>query len=53
VLPPKDASVAASGGDTVSIEGVVLEAPRNIGLKGDVPDDANEEIYVLATAVKK
>jgi hypothetical protein len=53
VLPPKDGSTTVNGGDTVTIEGVVLEAPRNLGLKGDVPEETNEDIYVMATTVKK
>lgn len=53
ILPSEDSSVTVSDGDSVSIEGVVLRAPRNLGMSGDVPEETNEDIYVMASSVKK
>ncbi|MEZ5291018.1 MAG: hypothetical protein R2745_08055 [Vicinamibacterales bacterium] len=52
VLPASHAGVAVDSGDTVSIEGVLLEAPRHMAPEGDAPDGTNEEIYVLATDIQ-
>ena len=51
VLPADNQSVKQ--GDTVTIEGLVLELPRHMEnhLKG--PSDLNEDIYVYATAIKR
>lgn len=55
VLPADRTGTTASvgGGDTVAVDGVVLKAPRGLGLEGDVPEDANDDIYVLATAIRR
>lgn len=50
VLPPAE-SADVDAGARVTIEGVVLKAPRDMRLTGDVADNHNEDIYVLATAV--
>jgi hypothetical protein len=50
VLPPADAKGMKTG-STVSVEGIVLKAPRDLELAGDLPDDTNEDIYVLATSI--
>lgn len=44
-------SEAAEAGATVTVEGVVLRAPKDLGLRGDAPDDTNEDVYILATSV--
>ena len=37
--------------DGSTVEGVVLRAPKDLGLRGDAPDDTNEDVYILATSV--
>ena len=51
VVPTKDSYLTVDHGETVAIEGVVLQAPRGLATHGDVPDDINEDIYILATTV--
>lgn len=50
VLPAKK-GLDVTAGATVSVEGVVLKAPSNMRLTGDMPEDANDDIYVLATSI--
>lgn len=51
VLPAPNQSVRQ--GDTVTVEGVVLELPRHMEDKLNGPSDLNDDIYVYATAVKR
>jgi hypothetical protein len=51
VLPADGVESDLSSGQTITVEGVVLEAPRNLALQGDLPQDTNDDIYVLATNV--
>ncbi|MEZ5284705.1 MAG: hypothetical protein R2712_07840 [Vicinamibacterales bacterium] len=53
VLPSAGTSAEVASGDSVTIEGIVLRAPRNMALEGDMPDDTNDDIYVLATGVTR
>ena len=41
-----------SAGETVSLEGVVLELPRSMREKANTVNDANDDIYVYAMTVK-
>jgi hypothetical protein len=51
ILPAKDSWLTVKDGDTIAIEGVVLQAPRSLKTHGDAPDDLNEDVYVMATTV--
>lgn len=55
VLPSdRDGSVKApSEGDSVSIEGIVLEMPRSLRDTAHANGSGNDEIYVYATSVRK
>ncbi|MGE0815677.1 MAG: hypothetical protein AB7O28_10725 [Vicinamibacterales bacterium] len=52
VLPASRPYASVDSGDTVTIDGVILEAPRHMAPQGDAPDDTNEDIYVLATGIQ-
>ena len=53
VLPAHENKADVRLGDTVSIDGVVLQMPRHIDKKLKAPAGANDEIYVYATNVNK
>jgi hypothetical protein len=53
VLPVDGVEADLSAGQTIAVEGVVLEAPRHLALEGDLPMDSNDDIYVLATSVTR
>jgi hypothetical protein len=40
-------------GETVSLEGVILQMPRGMKDRLDTPDNANTDIYIFATQMKK
>jgi hypothetical protein len=48
---PATAGVTVKGGDTVSIEGVVLQMPRNMVMRLNPPQGFNEDVYLYATMV--
>jgi hypothetical protein len=53
VLPPRpDAQPSVTQGQSVSIDGVVLEMPRRFRQKAEAVSNANDDIYVYATIVK-
>jgi hypothetical protein len=49
VLPAEQGPGSAESGDMVSIEGVVLQMPRDMESRLDGPDDVNNDIYIYAT----
>jgi hypothetical protein len=50
VLPAtQQARGSAAAGDEVSIEGIVLEMPRDMANRLDGPDGVNDDIYIFAT----
>jgi hypothetical protein len=54
VLPVNDAGKTSSPavGQSVSIDGVVLQMPRRLRDRADALNDANDRIYVYATSIK-
>jgi hypothetical protein len=53
VLPVEGVDAELSAGQNITVDGVVLEAPRHLALEGDLPQDSNDDIYVLATNVTR
>ena len=53
VLPAKAGAMNFREGETVSIDGVVLELPGGMGSRIKAPRTANDDIYVYATAVAR
>jgi hypothetical protein len=56
VLPSSADSTTVGTGDTVSVEGVVLQLPRGLKDRLNVPSgakDLNDDIYVYATNIRK
>ena len=50
---PAHHKVSVRAGDTVSLNGVVLQMPSDMEEKLRAPDGANDDIYVYATSVNK
>jgi len=53
VLPALKDKTSVQVGDTVSIDGVVLQMPRKMDDRLNAPAGSNDDIYVYATSVKK
>jgi hypothetical protein len=55
VLPSSDRNVTVNAGDTVTIEGVVLQLPDDMEREVTAPADSrfNDDVYVFATKVDK
>jgi hypothetical protein len=53
VKPADSVQVTVREGDTIGIEGVVLEMPRGMRDRLGTPDQANTRIYVYATKIEK
>jgi hypothetical protein len=53
VLPAHKEKVSVGAGDTVSVEGVVLQMPRTLEEQLKAPAGSNDDIYVFATHVAK
>jgi hypothetical protein len=53
VLPALKDKVSVQVGDTVSIDGVVLQMPRKMDDRLNAPAGSNDDIYVYATSVNK
>lgn len=55
VLPASDQSVTVNAGDTVKVEGVVLQLPDDMAREVDAPSDPrfNDDIYIFATTIDK
>lgn len=53
VLPAHKDTVSVRVGDTVWLDGVVLQMPRHIDDKLKAPAGSNDKIYVYATNVNK
>jgi hypothetical protein len=49
VLSAKQGRASAEAGETVKIEGIVLEMPRDMEARLDGPDGVNDDIYIYAT----
>ncbi|MGH9321387.1 MAG: hypothetical protein ACRD3V_16065, partial [Vicinamibacteria bacterium] len=49
VLPSVEGKGSVSVGDSVSIDGVVLQTPHGMGSRLDAPYGSNDDIYVYAT----
>jgi hypothetical protein len=53
VLPADRNPAHSNGGDMVSVEGVILEAPRGMDAEAELSGEANDDIYLLATRVTR
>ncbi|MDQ3541355.1 MAG: hypothetical protein M3440_11770 [Chloroflexota bacterium] len=53
VLPAHQDKTSVQAGDTVSIDGVVLQMPRKMDDRLKPPAGSNDDIYVFATSVTK
>jgi hypothetical protein len=53
ILPSKNAAMNVGAGDRVSIEGVVLQMPRDMEDRLGDPNGLNDDIYVFATKISK
>jgi hypothetical protein len=55
VLPSSDQDVTVNAGDTVTVEGVVLQLPDGMEREVNAPADSrfNDDVYVLATRIDK
>jgi hypothetical protein len=53
VKPAHSVQVTVKEGDTIGLDGVVLEMPRGMRDRLGAPDQANTRIYVYATKIEK
>jgi hypothetical protein len=53
VMPDKNGEQTVKTGDTVGIQGVLLELPHDLMATIDTPAGARGEVYVFATSVNE